>query len=78
MSEGAPKKPGPQKRGPKTEAAVREVSTAIQPNAPSPKAILKARRPERFSDSRLTVSPRLARTLLEYHLDSLTCPIRRR
>jgi hypothetical protein len=38
----------------------------------SPKAFLKARRPERFSDSVLRTVSELDRSLLEYHLDSLT------
>lgn len=39
---------------------------------PSPKEFLKARRPERFSDSYEDVRPEVDRSLLEYHLDSLT------
>ena len=38
----------------------------------SPKAFLKARRPERFSDSVVQEVAELDRSLLEYHLDSLT------
>lgn len=38
----------------------------------SPRAILKARRPERFSDSRPGASVRLDRALLEFHLSTLT------
>src|SRR5687767_12941778 len=38
----------------------------------SPKKFLRARRPERFSDSVAEEAPSLDRTILEYHLDSLT------
>jgi hypothetical protein len=38
----------------------------------SPKAFLKARRPERYSDSAQVIHQELDRSLLEYHLDSLT------
>src|SRR5437762_7270448 len=38
----------------------------------SPRDFLKARRPERFSDSVLENEPELDRTLLEYHLATLT------
>jgi hypothetical protein len=38
----------------------------------SPRAFLKARRPERFSDSVPEESPSLDRSMLEYHLDTLT------
>src|SRR5947209_3105859 len=38
----------------------------------SPRDFLKARRPERFSDSVSENQPVLDRTLLEYHLDTLT------
>jgi hypothetical protein len=38
----------------------------------SPKAMMKAWRPERFSDSAPTTDPALSRTILEYHLDTLT------
>jgi hypothetical protein len=38
----------------------------------SPKEFLKNRRPERFSDSISQVVTELDRSLLEYHLDSLT------
>lgn len=41
-------------------------------NRPSPKEFLKARRPERFSDSFVEAGPRLDRTVVEYHLESLT------
>ena len=39
---------------------------------PSPKEFLKARRPERFSDSIIESKPILDRSLLEYHLETLT------
>lgn len=39
---------------------------------PSPKEFLKSRRPERFSDSFETTRPEVDRSLLEYHLDTLT------
>ena len=39
---------------------------------PSPKAFLKSRRPERFSDSLVEDGSRLDRAVVEYHLDSLT------
>jgi hypothetical protein len=42
------------------------------PNRFSPREFLKARRPERFSDSVSEASPVLDRTLLEYHLHTLT------
>lgn len=38
----------------------------------SPKAYLKARRPERFSDSFVDEGPRLDRSAVEYHLETLT------
>jgi len=38
----------------------------------SPKEFLRARRPERFSDSNIERSPILDRSILEYQLDSLT------
>jgi len=38
----------------------------------SPRQFLKARRPERFSDSVVEQRPTLDRPLLEYHLDTLT------
>jgi hypothetical protein len=38
----------------------------------SPKEFLKARRPERFSDSVVTDEPVLDRSILEYHLNTLT------
>lgn len=38
----------------------------------SPKQFLKARQPERFSDSEVCDVPSLDRTVLEYHLDTLT------
>jgi hypothetical protein len=38
----------------------------------SPKALLRSRRPERFSDSVLEDPPILDRSMLEYHLQSLT------
>src|ERR1043166_2066515 len=38
----------------------------------SPRKFLKARRPERFSDSVLQEGPTLDRSLLEYHLETLT------
>src|SRR5262245_11925381 len=38
----------------------------------SPKEFLRARRPERFSDSTVEESAILDRSILEYHLDSLT------
>lgn len=38
----------------------------------SPKEFLRARRPERFSDSVVSEKPSLDRSILEYHLDTLT------
>ena len=38
----------------------------------SPKEFLRARRPEKFSDSSIEQSPMLDRSMLEYQLDSLT------
>jgi len=38
----------------------------------SPKDMMKAWRPERFSDSAPRADPALSRTILEYHLDTLT------
>jgi len=38
----------------------------------SPKEFLRARRPERFSDSIVQEGPTLDRSILEYHLDTLT------
>jgi hypothetical protein len=43
-----------------------------EPNPFSPREFLKARRPERFSDSVSENQPILDRTLLEYHLETLT------
>ena len=41
-------------------------------NRYSPKEFLRARRPEKFSDSVAEQVPILDRSILEYHLDSLT------
>jgi hypothetical protein len=38
----------------------------------SPNRFLRARRPERFSDSVVMEGPSLDRSVLEYHLDTLT------
>ena len=38
----------------------------------SPRAFLRARRPERFSDSVVEQEPALDRSMLEYHLHTLT------
>ena len=38
----------------------------------SPREFLKTRRPERFSDSNLEDEPVLNRTMMEYHLETLT------
>jgi hypothetical protein len=38
----------------------------------SPKEFLRARRPERFSDSVVVTRATLDRSLLEYHLDTMT------
>lgn len=38
----------------------------------SPKEMMKSRRPHRFSDSPSSSEPQLSRTILEYHLDTLT------
>ena len=38
----------------------------------SPREFLRARRPQRFSDSVVDEKPTLDRSLLEYHLDTLT------
>src|SRR5947209_3886990 len=38
----------------------------------SPREFLKARRPERFSDSEPIIVPVLDRSILEYYLDTLT------
>ena len=38
----------------------------------SPKEFLKARRPERFSDSSIKDVTEIDRSILEYHLDTLT------
>ncbi|MEK6639730.1 MAG: hypothetical protein AABZ17_03565 [Nitrospirota bacterium] len=38
----------------------------------SPREFLKARRPERFSDSVIEKTSALDRSMLEYHLESLT------
>ncbi len=43
-----------------------------EPSPFSPREFLKAQRPERFSDSVSEGQPVLDRTLLEYHLDTLT------
>jgi hypothetical protein len=39
---------------------------------PSPNAFLRSRRPERFSDSVVVERPALDRSMLEYHLETLT------
>lgn len=44
----------------------------MKPPHPTPRAFLKARRPERFSDSISTERVSLDRSALEYHLDTLT------
>src|SRR6476646_420429 len=44
----------------------------VEENRFSPRAFLKARRPERFSDSEAVSVPLLDRSLLEYHLATLT------
>jgi hypothetical protein len=44
----------------------------LKPSDWSPKAFLKARRPERFSDTATEEETVLDRSLLEFHLDSLT------
>jgi hypothetical protein len=44
----------------------------MQATPPSPKAFLKKRRPERFSDSRIKQSNEVDRSLLEYHVASIT------
>ncbi len=38
----------------------------------SPREFLRQRRPERFSDTRANAAPRLDRSALEYHLNTLT------
>src|ERR1700761_6445454 len=46
---------------------------AMQPDhLQSPREFLRARRPERFSDSLSSSSPNIDRNLLEYHLGTLT------
>jgi hypothetical protein len=47
-------------------------SPAPDPSSFSPNAFLRARRPERFSDSVVDEGPALDRSALEYHLDTLT------
>ena len=44
----------------------------MEPTSFSPKSFLKARRPERFSDTILEEATELDRSLLEFHLSSLT------
>jgi hypothetical protein len=44
----------------------------VKPSSFSPKAFLKARRPEHFSDTVAEEAHELDRSLLEFHLDSLT------
>src|SRR5690606_6658493 len=44
----------------------------MEPPRFSPKEFLRARRPERFSDTVVEERPVLDRSLLEYHLDTLT------
>jgi hypothetical protein len=44
----------------------------LDPNAFSQKAFLKARRPERFSDTVCEAETKLDRSLLEFHISSLT------
>jgi len=46
--------------------------TTIEPTSFSPKSFLKARRPERFSDTIVKEATELDRSLLEFHLSSLT------
>jgi tetratricopeptide (TPR) repeat protein len=48
------------------------VSRSMKSSSFSPKAFLKARRPERFSDTVAEEVNELDRSLLEFHLDSLT------
>ena len=44
----------------------------MSPIAFSPKSFLKARRPEHFSDTVVAEATALDRSLLEFHLSSLT------
>ena len=44
----------------------------MRPISFSPKSFLKARRPERFSDTVVAEATELDRSLLEFHLSSLT------
>ena len=44
----------------------------MEPSPFSPKDFLKARRPERFSDTAVEEVTELDRSLLEFHLSSLT------
>lgn len=46
--------------------------TIMEPTSFSPKSFLKARRPERFSDTIVEEATELDRSLLEFHLSSLT------
>jgi len=46
--------------------------TTMKPTSFSPKSFLKARRPERFSDTIVEEATELDRSLLEFHLSSLT------
>jgi tetratricopeptide (TPR) repeat protein len=48
------------------------MASSEQPESFSPKSFLKARRPERFSDTTAKEATELDRSLLEFHLNSLT------
>lgn len=67
----------PRKRNPTTPdasalAATPPTVNAATPPLFSPRTFLKARSPERFSDSISVPTARVPRTTLEYHLDTLT------
>jgi tetratricopeptide (TPR) repeat protein len=51
---------------------INDQKSTLPENCPSPRELLKQRRPEQFSDSRSRGERLLNRTILEYHLDTLT------
>lgn len=66
------KKPKPTTPDASASATAPPAANAAAPPLFSPRTFLKARSPERFSDSIAVPNARVPRTTLEYHLDTLT------
>jgi hypothetical protein len=58
------------KQSPQTTEA--EQLPKMQRELPSPRELMRARHPDLFSDSEVEASPVLAKSVFEYHLDTLT------